>query len=227
MKRIAMVSALLLALSGCNVKVGSGGNASGNESDATAAQPAMTHFVNSRANARSEVLQQHYVDFSFDYPADWQIAPQSAGDQARNYVNLIAAAKAGARLPYAMNFGHAYGTGNAEYDRVEMARALPAIAQQFGQSWADYQIISTGADRVGNYDSHNWRFSARTTDADAARVYGRGDIILPPGSTRGLLIVSLATEASDVQNAAQVGESGPIKAIHDSLRLEMPPPPDK
>jgi hypothetical protein len=216
----------VVALGGCEVKFGSGGNDS-NEVEAKAG-PAMTRFVNSRANARSELLQRHYVDFSFDYPADWQVAPQTAGDQASNYVNLTAPTVRG-RIPYAVNVGYAFGTGNAESDRREMARALPDIARQFGESWADYRITSVGEDRIGSHDSHSWRFSARTTDAAASQVYGRGDIILPPGATRGVLILSLVTEAaSEVRSPADVGESGPIEAIHDSFRLEAEAPaPDK
>ena len=221
MKRLVMAAALLMALAGCEVKVGSVGNDSG-ETKADAL-PATTRFANSRANARSEPLRRHYVDFSFEYPADWQVARQTAGDQATNYVNLTAPTVSG-QIPHAVNVGYAFGTGNAESDRREMARALPDIARQFGQSWADYRIISVGEDRVGNYDSHNWRFSAHTTDAAASLVYGRGDIILPPGATRGVLILSLATEASDVESPADVGESGPIKTIHDSFRLEAEVP---
>jgi len=227
MKRMMIATALLVVLAGCEVKIGSGGNDSNATEGEAKAGPAMTHFVNSRANARSEPLQQYYVDFSFDYPAEWQVAPQTAGDQASNYVNLTAPTVRG-RVPYAVNVGYSFGTGNAESDRTEMARALPAIARQFGQTWGDYRITSIGEDRIGNYDSHNWRFSARTTDAAASQVYGRGDIILPPGATRGVLILSLATEASEVRSPADVGESGPIEAIHDSFRLEAAAPaPDK
>ena len=220
MKTIATASLLLAALGGCDAN----GNGVGDDRASEPALPAMNRFVNSRANARSEALQLHYVDFSFEYPADWQMAKQTPGDQARNYVNLIAAAPPGRRVPYAINFGHAFGTGNAESDRVGMAQALPAIAQRFGQGWTDYRITSTGEGRVGRYPSYNWRFSARTSDAGAVPVYGRGDIVLPAGSTRGLLIVSLATGASEVRSPIEVGESGPIKAIHDSLELATVPP---
>src|SRR5688572_20529792 len=116
MKRIATASALLAALGGCEASIGTAGNGGDDDRAQEAARPAMNRFVNSRANARSEALQQHYVDFSFDYPVDWQIARQTPGDEARNYVNLTASPVDG-RLPYAINFGHTFGTGHAESDR--------------------------------------------------------------------------------------------------------------
>lgn len=226
MKTIVTAATLLMALTGCEVSLGSGGNDS-NETGAEAeAPPATTRFVNSRANAVSEPLQRHYVDFSFEYPSDWQVARPTGGDAESNYVNLTAA-PVGGQIPYALNVGYAFGTGNAESDRREMGQALPNIARQFGQSWNDYRITAVGEDRVGRYDSHSWRFSARTTDAADSQVYGRGDIILPPGATRGVLILSLATEASDVDSPAEVGEAGPIRTVHDSFRLEEPATPDK
>ena len=224
MKRFVLAAALLAALGGCEVKVGSGGNAGG-EAEAEEA-PALAHFTNSRDNARSEALQRHYVDFSFDYPAGWRVQPPTGGDRESNYVNLIAPQVRGL-IPYAVNVGFAFGTGDAESDRREMARALPDIARQFGQGWSDYRMTFVGEDRVGRYDSHSWRFSARTADAAANRVHGRGDIILPPGATRGVLIVSIATETSDVDSPAEVGEDGPIRTIHDSFRLEPSAAPDK
>lgn len=211
---------LLLALGGCEAQISSNGS----EAAAEPAAPEMVSFVNRRENALSEALQRHYVDFSFDYPADWRIARQPPGDQAMNYVNLVAVAPPGERPPFLMNVGHAFGTGNADYDQAEMARALPAIARQFGLDWADYQLTSIGEGRLGRYDSHQWRFAARTRDPAATRVYGRGDVILPVGATRGLIIVSLATEASGIRSAAEVGESGPIKAVHDSLELDTADP---
>ena len=52
------------------------------------------------------------------------------------------------------------------------------------------------------------------------RIYGRGDFVLPPGATRGLTLISLVTDrAPDSQSAAQVGETGPLKAVLDSLQL--------
>jgi len=53
---------------------------------------------------------------------------------------------------------------------------------------------------------------------------GRGDIVLPPGAQRGVLIISLVTDRSDEMSAPdRVGESGSLKAIYDSFRLGASP----
>jgi hypothetical protein len=211
-------------LGGCEVNFGSGGNAV-NEAQAVA-EPSLARFTNSRANARSDALQRYYVDFSFDYPADWRVQQPTGGDEESNYVNVTAPHVRGL-IPYAVNVGYAFGTGNAESDRRELAQALPGIARQFGQGWNDYRITFIGEDQVGRYDSHSWRFSARTADAAATQVHGRGDVILPPGASRGVLIVSIATESGEVEDPAEVGREGPIRTIHDSFSLAASTAADK
>ena len=59
-----------------------------------------------------------------------------------------------------------------------------------------------------------------------ARINGRGDIVLPPGANRGVLIISLVTDRTDeVDSPYQVGETGTLKAVYDSFRLGTGGPP--
>ena len=232
MNKILVVAAMAAALSACEVSFNGGnnssagdsatGNAAGGAPFSASTRPAASRFVNSRENARSDALRQHYVDFSFDYPAHWVVTPQPADGSASNYVRVAAPLIDGYE-PFAFHVGHAYGTGNAESDRRDLDRALPQIARQFGSTLPNYQITSMGADRVGGYDSWNWRFSASAPAVGAGRpaqVYGRGDIILPPGATKGVLLLTLVTDrTNEVTSPAQVGQSGTVKAIFDSFRL--------
>src|SRR6185503_11261916 len=84
---------------------------------------------------------------------------------------------------------------------------------------------------VAGYESYGWRFTARGPGPEGeprVRIYGRGDLILPPGATRGVVLVSIATSrADDIHNAAEVGERGTLRAILDSFRLARsePAPP--
>lgn len=238
MRKILVAVTMAAALAGCEVSFNSGNNASGGDApgagaggaqDGNAAapfsgstRPATTRFVNSRANARSEALRRHYVDFSFDYPSHWVITPQPTDGSGSNYVRVAAPAIDNYE-PFAFHVGHAYGSGNAESDRHDLQATLPRIAQQFGSTIPDYRITSMGPDRVGGYDSWNWRFSATAPSiggSAAAQVYGRGDIILPPGATRGVLLLTLVTDrTNEVRSPAEVGEAGTVRAIFDSFRL--------
>jgi hypothetical protein len=209
----------LAMLAACNFSIGN------NQAAETqnAAAPATTHFVNSRDNARSAALREHYADFSFDYPARWSVTPQPTDGTAQNYVRVAAPMMMGYE-PYAVMVGFAYGSGDAERDRASIEGGTLDLAGRFGRSFEEYRIVSAGPARVGPYDSYGWRFTASAPglrDGEPrVQVYGRGDIVLPPGATTGITLVTLATSrAGDVHSPAEVGETGALKAVLDSFRL--------
>jgi hypothetical protein len=219
-----MAAALLGALGGCGSPGGNGGKAESNAAaNAAAAEaPALVHFVNSRQNALSPNLRRFYVDFAFDYPADWQVTPPRTDGTERNFVR-VAAPPIDGYEPYSLVVGFATGSGEAEKDRRDIEQALPRVAEQFGRNLENYRLASVGRSRVGGYDSWNWRFSASAPGIEGgrpARITGRGDIILPAGADRGVLIVSLVTDrAGETPSPEQVGDTGTLKAVYDSFRL--------
>lgn len=235
MRNILAAAVVAAALAGCEVSFNSGnngsaggepGNAAGSGGNAAApfggsTRAATRRFVNSPETAISPALRQHYVDFSFDYPSHWVITPQPAGT-ASNYVR-VAAPPIDNYEPFAFHVGHSYGSGNAETDRRDLEGALPGIAQRFGATIPDYWITFMGRDQVGPYESWTWRFSATAPSIGGsrpARVFGRGDIVLPPGATKGVLLLTLVTDrTNEVTSPAEVGETGTIKAILDSFQL--------
>ena len=222
MKRI-LAAALLTVLGGCEFSVGNMTDVGSNESTNQAeAAPATVRFVNSRQNALSDNLRRFYVDFSFDYPSSWSVTPPRTDGTERNFVRVAAPSIEGYE-PFSLHVGFATGSGDAETDRRDIERALPSVAEQFGSTMENYRVASTGRARVGPYESWNWRFSATAPGIEGgrpARLNGRGDIILPAGETRGVLIITLVTDRTDeAPTPADVGESGTLKAVYDSFRL--------
>jgi hypothetical protein len=221
--KTTIATALLAALAGCEATDGNrtdaGSNASGN---AAAEAPATVRFVNSRQNALSDNLRRFYVDFSFDYPAGWTVTPPRADGTERNFVRVAAPPVEGYE-PFSFHVGFATGSGDAEQDRREIGQALPRVAEQFGSTLENYRVASTGRARVGGRESWNWRFSATAPAVEGgrpARLLGRGDILLPPGDRRGVLIITLVTDRTDeVRTPEEVGEVGTLKAVYDSFRL--------
>jgi len=201
---------------------------SGNEQNGATAASGIAHFVNSPDNAQSMALRDAYVDFSFDYPAGWSRTPQPIDGTAQNYVR-VAAPMVNGYEPYAFLVGYASGTGNAARDRASIPAAAQALAAQFGAALQDYHIVSSGPGRVAGYESYGWRFTASAPGVGGeppVRIFGRGDLILPPGASRGVTLVSLATSrAGDVHDAAEVGERGPLKAILTSFHMAAPAAP--
>jgi hypothetical protein len=227
MKRL-MAAALLAALGGCNAPGDDGTGANRTANQAAPAPPQTVRFVNSRQNALSDNLRRFYIDFSFDYPATWAVTPPRTDGTERNFVRVAAPPIEGYE-PFSFHVGFATGSGDAEKDRHDIEQALPRVAEQFGQTLENYRVASVGRARVGTYDSWNWRFSASAPGLDGgrpARLNGRGDIVLPPGANRGVLIISLVTDRTDeTPTPAQVGERGTLKAVYDSFRLGAAAPP--
>jgi len=219
MVRVAFACVGLILLAGCN--------AGSEQNDAASG---VVHFVNSPVNASSMALRDAYVDFSFDYPAHWSQTPQPLDGTAMNYVR-VAAPMVNGYEPYAFLVGYASGSGNAARDRASLPASTLDLAARFGAGLQEYQIVASGPARVAGYESYGWRFTARGPGLEGVprvRIYGRGDLILPPGATRGVVLVSIATSrAGDIHNAAEVGERGTLRAILDSFRLARsePAPP--
>lgn len=55
----------------------------------SAAGAGVTHFVNSRGDAKAPGLAEHFMVFSFDYPNDWKLDPETGSPTASN-LTLIA-----------------------------------------------------------------------------------------------------------------------------------------
>ena len=221
MKRI-MAAALLAALGGCDASSGDRTGANETANQAAPAPPQTVRFVNSRQNALSDNLRRFYTDFSFSYPAAWAVTPPRTDGTERNFVR-VAAPPVDGYEPFSFHVGFATGSGDADKDRHDIEQALPQVAEQFGSTLENYRVASIGRARVGTYDSWNWRFSASAPGLDGgrpARLNGRGDIVLPPGANRGVLIISLVTDRTDeTPTPEQVGERGTLKAVYDSFRL--------
>ena len=230
MKRIWAAAGLFAALSGCGGSADKAADSAANLANAGSSSvyvpPATAHFVNSPNNALSENLRRFYVDFAFDYPSSWAVTPPRADGTERNYVR-VAAPEMDGYEPVSFHVGMASGSGDAARDRREIDQALPRVAERFGATLHQYHVASVGRGRVGRYDSWNWRFSASDPGENGsrpARIAGRGDIVLPPGADRGVLIISLVTDSTGATpDPAEVGESGPLKAVYDSFRLGASP----
>jgi hypothetical protein len=218
-----MAAALVAALGGCDASPGNRTEAGTNEAANQAEEaPAMVRFVNSRQNALSANLRAFYSDFAFDYPATWTVTPPRTDGTERNFVR-VAAPPIDGYEPFSVVVGFATGSGDADRDRQEFDRSLPGVAERFGSTLENYRLATVGRSRVGPYESWIWRFAATAPGAGGGppvRLTGRGDIILPPGASRGVLIVALVTDRTDeAPTPEQVGETGTLKAVYDSFRV--------
>lgn len=217
---MAALAALALAsLAGCDF---SGGRSDRDEESRADDDGATRRFVNSEDNATTDSLREHYVDFSFEYPEEWEETEQPTDGSAQNFVQVSAPAIRGME-PIAFSVGSAYGSGDPDTDRQVFAGLVEQMSAQFSQSMGDYEMISSGEQRVGDYDSYGWRFegNVESREGDMVRGFGRADIVMPENGSEGVFIIAIVSEDSDEADSAQeVGESGVLENVYDSFRFD-------
>jgi hypothetical protein len=229
--RILLIFGAAAALSACEFSVGTGNNSGGdakaerNESggagnQSEAAEEEMRRFVNSRDYAINERLRERYIDFSFEYPRSWARARQDPPERESNFV-LIRAPRRNGSDTTNVAFGTA-GFNNAESATdEEFEQLMQQLGRDMGRQFDNFRLVSYGRQRLGRHDTWGWRFSAdipRPGGGEPVRAHGRGDIYLPEGQSHGLYVLTITTDAAeDFPAAREVGESGDLRRIFDSL----------
>ena len=178
-------------------------------------------FVNSNRNLQGK-LAEHYVEFSFYYPKNWQKDPTAGVAGASNF------AKVERRLPPDFtqeNFavGWYSSSGAAATDRALFHSLADSLSSQFKKSFPEYRKISEGETKAGVYDGYEFRFESmsRNTDKGDIKVWGRV-IFVPPvdGGKNGVTLLMLATSlAPELKTINDVGVKGELPMMLDSFRF--------
>src|SRR5437660_4086614 len=154
--------------------------------------PNAVEFVNSKDNLDGK-LAEHYVDFSFYYPNNWEKDPKAGVAGASNF------AKVERRLPPDFtqeNFavGSYVSAGSEEGDRAVFHSLAENLSAQFAKGFTDYKKVSEGPTKAGPYDGYGFRFqsSSRNTERGDITIWGRV-IFLPPvdGGKNGATLLML------------------------------------
>jgi hypothetical protein len=216
MKQWVFGLAVVCALGGCS---GAEENkaAGGNAAAQAPAQPAGKRFVNNPNNNFPADLKEKYTDFSFSYPQEWREEIEPTGS---NFVQ-VSAPVAGELQPYVFAVGPATATGNAEVDKPLLRQLLPQLEQQFAQSFQNFAVDWRGEQRLGRYETMSIGFTGQAPGPqgpiDAA---GRIDVIVPPGSQRGVTTISVAFDRGQGKpTPLGLAQAEPFRGIYDSLQL--------
>ena len=178
-------------------------------------------FVNSKDRLDGK-LAEHYVDFSFYYPKDWQKDPKAGVAGAVNF------ARVERRLPPDFtqeNFavGWYASAGSEEGDRAAFPGLAANLSSQYKKSFNEYRKVSEQSVKVGAYDGYEFRFESisRNTEHGDIKIWGRV-IFLPPvnGGTSGVTLLMLATSlAPELKTVDDVGVKGGLPMMLDSFRF--------
>lgn len=231
MRGVLVAGVAALALAGCNFSAGVGGANStaqiGGSANAqvggdASAQSGLQHFVNSPANAQSPTLREHYVDFTFDYPQGFRIAPGMGSPQAQNFVKVVLQ-DANQTDMESFGVGTYYGSGNAAADRAAYPAFVQQLSGQLAAGFPNYRLVDQGETRVGFYDAYQFRFTGRYESAGERPLDIWGRVIMlpaPVGQTNGVTLLLLATSASDaVHGLDDVGVRGQLPVLLNSFRF--------
>lgn len=177
-------------------------------------------FVNSNDNLDGK-LAEHYLDFTFYYPASWRKDPRAGVPGSSDFV------KVERRLPPDFtqeNFSVSWyaSGGSLAADRQDYASFVEVLGAKFAKSFPGYRKLSEGETKVNSYDGYEFRFqgvSENTAKGDIT-LWGRVIFLPPKSGTNGAILLMTATSlAPEVSSAADVGVKGGLPLILESFRL--------
>ena len=218
MRTLFMTTALagLIALSGCNQTGGNDANGAAPGAQKSEAAAATKRFVNSPDNNFSAAMKEKYVDFAFDYPADWQ---EKIDPSESNFVQVMAP-PVKEISPFVFAVGNAAASGPPEQRRQMLQSLLPQFEQQFGASFQDFDVKWRGERQVGRHETLGIGFTGQVATPDGPlNAAGRIDIIVPEGQDRGVTLISIALSPDAAPAPDQIETLPAFRTIYDSLRI--------
>jgi hypothetical protein len=190
------------------------------------APPNTVKFTNSQANLDGK-LAEHYLDFSFYYPKEWQTDPKAGTPGASNF------AKVERRLPPDFtqeNFAVGWYTSKGTFaaDESTFPQLVKVLSNTLANSFPEYQKVSQGPTIVNSLDGYEFRFTSvsKGTEKGDIKVWGRV-IFLPTGvagQQTGATLIMLATSlAPELSGVDDVGAKGQAPIILESFRFGNKP----
>lgn len=184
--------------------------------------PDTTKFANSQANLDGK-LAEHYLDFSFYYPSNWEVDPRAGVAGASNF------AKVERRVPPDFtqeNFAVGWYTskGTFEADEPTFPQLVNVLGGSLAKGFPDYRKVSEGPTKINSLNGYEFRFvsTSKGTEKGDIQLWGRV-VFLPTGVSgdqTGATLIMLATSLSpELSGVEDVGEKGQMPVILDSFRF--------
>ena len=172
-------------------------------------------YVNSR-EGRSGSLADNFVDFSFNYPNNWELDD----NPAPNFVRVerkMTDDDGGNFTQENFAVGWVSATGTA-LDKQLMPQLAKQFNTQFAAQFPNYKKVSEGETKIGDYDGYEFRFTAEKNNVE---FWGRVAMLPPPsGQKKGVALVMIASDrATELSGVEDVGEKGELPVILESFRF--------
>jgi hypothetical protein len=171
-------------------------------------------YVNSR-QGRTGNLAENFVDFSFNYPDNWEVDPNPAPNFVRVERKLTGDDGNFTQENFAVGWVSATGTA---LDKQLMPQLATQFNSQFAAQFPNYKKVSEGETKIGDYDGYEFRFTAEKNNVN---FWGRVAMLPPPsGQKKGVALVMIASDrAPELSGVEDVGEKGELPVVLDSFRF--------
>ena len=167
-------------------------------------------------HAFSGVRAENFVDFSFRYPAHWQVLEDESSDTP-NFVKVENRTDDNFTVE---NLAVGYITGDLHAPAMLQMLEDQLISQLAG-GFPNFQRVMTGPTTIAGREGRFFTFTGHfeTEERGDVEYYGRV-VLLPVTRDRGLALVAFATELSpSVEGPAQVGERGELAGVFESFEV--------
>jgi hypothetical protein len=174
-------------------------------------------FVNSR-EGRTGTLAENYIDFSFEYPATWQLDPTPEP----SFVRVERTNEDGNTIEN-FSVGWFRSTGPAAGNRELLSQVVNKLSEQISGNFPGYTKASEGPATLGHYEGYELRFRGAANKGTANELPYWGRVVVlpdPGGDNTGASVIMLATgHSSEVGSLSDVGAKGELPIVINSFKL--------
>lgn len=169
-------------------------------------------------------LEENFVDFTFDYPDDWEYKLEANDPNARNFIKVERQLEDKSKGEFTLeNFavGSLKVKDAAARQPERLSQVLNDFSKQFAK-WPNYKKDSEGPTKINNIAGYEMRFESRQPNTTRGPVTLWGRIVLLPHPTKdkGVALIMLASSlAPEIKSADDVGEKGQLPVILKTFKF--------
>jgi hypothetical protein len=188
------------------------------------AKKGLENFSNSKQGLEGP-LKDNYVDFSFDYPANWEYKRGEGDPNARNFIKVERQLEDKSKGEFTLeNFavGSLKIKDAAARKPERLSQALNEFGKQFA-TWPEYKKLSEGPVKIGNYNGYELRFqsSSKNSTRGPLTLWGRLVLLPHPKEAKGVALIMVASNlAPEIKSANDVGTKGQLPVILKSFKFQ-------
>lgn len=196
------------------------------------AKKAVKTFTNSRTSLTGD-RAAHYVDFSFDYPADWNLE-RPKGDRERNFVTAERSIKRkdGDYTLENLSVGFYSGKGTGDKGTQDELKTkvrdqlVTALKAEIVSGLPGSKVTGEGSTKIGTYEGYEVRFDVeiKQKEGDPVKLWARAVLLPnPDGSDKGVALFIVGTNvAPELKEEKDLGIKGELPIVLKSFRFGKP-----